>query len=191
MLVALFCCAASVSIILIGGVFVASGSADPPEGELTVSSDLVAGSFSGALNGDQHVLYADEAHGGSPFSGFSITDTRGTGVGWCVTVSATRLDNQSYPGKDLALNSLTMPRLAVEPADAGSSDPPDELHPAAAIDTGGDGVVMAACTEHGQGMGTYGFSAADGEPWRLVITAHDYSGVYTSTVTVTVSTLAL
>jgi hypothetical protein len=84
-----------------------------------------------------------------------------------------------------------MPRLAVESMDANCTAPPGRLHRAATIDTGGDGVVMVACTEHGQGMGTYLFSAADGEPWTLAVTADEYAGTYTSKVTTTIATLAL
>ncbi len=39
----------------------------------------------GILNGQGFTLNANEAGGGTAFSGFSITDTRGTGVGWYVT----------------------------------------------------------------------------------------------------------
>jgi hypothetical protein len=188
-----FClAAASASALWCAVAQAESGETTPtPGGELCISSPPAAGSFSGQLTGMGLTLNADEAGGGTPFSGFVLTDSRGTGVGWYVTVTATRFENQTFPGKDIALDSLTMPRLAVESADASCTAPPGELHPDATVDTGGDGVVMAACTEHGQGMGTYIFTAAGGEPWTLAITADEYAGTYTSTVTTTVATLAL
>ena len=157
---------------------------------LAVSESLTAGSFGGVLTGQRQVLIADEEHGGTPFGGFSITDSRGTGVGWYVTVSATRFANQTRPGEYLASNSLTMPRLKVDSIDS-SSTVPDTLGTAATIDNGGAGVVVATCAERGQGMGTYRFTSADGAPWELVVRSEDYAGVYVATVTITVTTLAL
>ncbi len=83
-----------------------------------------------------------------------------------------------------------MPLLAVARADTGSSDVPGTLHAAATIDTGGAGVVMAACYANGQGMGTYDFTA-DHASWKLALTADEYAGTYSSTVTTTLATLAL
>jgi hypothetical protein len=84
-----------------------------------------------------------------------------------------------------------MPRLAVPKADEASSDVPGTLYDAATIDTGGEGVVMVECDVHGQGMGTYDFTAAENQPWTLAITADEYAVTYYSTVTTTVATLAL
>src|SRR5680860_1089813 len=58
-------------------------------------------------------------------------------------------------------------------------------------DAGAAGVVMAECDAHGQGMGTYDFTAAGSVPWKLAITADEYAGTYYSTVATTVATLAL
>lgn len=180
----LFCACALAAFTLITGVAFAAA-------DLTISTELTAGTFAGTLNGLGFTLNANVAGGGTAFSGFSITDTRGTGVGWCVTMVATQFENATVAGKGIALDSLTMPLLAVVKADAGSSDVPGTLHAAATIDTGGAGVVMAACSANGQGMGTYDFTAANGEPWKLAVTADEYAGTYTSTVTTTVATLAL
>ena len=106
-------------------------------------------------------------------------------------MQATVFDNATVAGKDLVANSLTMPLLAVAKADAGSSDVPGTLHAAATIDTGVAGVVMAACSANGQGMGTYDFTAAESVPWKLALTADEYAGTYNSTVTTTLATLAL
>ncbi len=160
-------------------------------GELNISTELAAGTFAGTLTGAATTLDADVAGGGTVFSGFSINDPRGTGVGWDVTMQATVFDNATVAGKDLVANSLTMPLLAVAKADAGSSDVPGTLHAAATIDTGVAGVVMAACSANGQGMGTYDFTAAADASWELALTADEYAGTYNSTVTTTLATLAL
>src|SRR5680860_1129071 len=104
---------------------------------------------------------------------------------------ATQFENATVAGKDIALDSLTRPELAVAKADEGSSEVPGTLHAAATIDTGAAGVVMAECDAHGQGMGTYDFTAAGSVPWKLAITADEYAGTYYSTVATTVATLAL
>lgn len=176
-------CAAAVAMPCAGAAL-AEGSSD-----LYISAEPVAGAFAGQLTGAGMVLAADAADGGTPFGGFAVTDGRGTGAGWYVTVSATRLENTTYPGKDFALDSLTMPRLAVESADASCTAPPGMLHAAATVDDGGDGVVMVECTEHGQGMGTYLFTPE--RPWTLAVTARQFKGTYVSTITTTVATMAL
>lgn len=181
---AIFCAFAVAAFILLTGPA-------PAANDLSISSEMTAGTFSGTLTGRGLTLNANVAGGGTAFSGFTITDTRGTGVGWYVTVVATRLENATAPGKDIAFDSLTMPRLAVAKADEASSDTPGTLHDAATIDTGGSGVVMAECDAHGQGMGTYDFTAAGSAPWTLALTADEYAGTYYSTVTTTVATRAL
>ena len=181
---ALFCACAVAAFTLFTGVAFA---ADDP----SISTELTAGTFVGILNGQGFTLNANEAGGGTAFSGFSIPDTRGTGVGWYVTMVATQFENATVAGKDIALDSLTMTELAVAKADEGSSEVPGTLHAAATIDTGGAGVVMAECDAHGQGMGTYDFTAAGSVPWKLAITADEYAGTYYSTVATTVATVAL
>lgn len=153
-------------------------------GDLAIHSALEAGSFSATLTGHAAVL------DGSGFSGFQIVDPRGTGVGWQVAMQATVLDNATVAGKDAVANSLTAPLFAVTKHDAGSSDVPGTLHAAATIDTGTTAVVMVACSANGQGMGSYEF-AADASAWKLAVTADEYAGTYNSTITTTLSTLAL
>ena len=193
MRIAVFLGCSAAALALISGVARAElGEATPTAGgELSISLPMTGGSFAGALTGRARVLVADEADGGTPFGEFSVTDTRDSGTGWSVTVSATRFANLTYSGKDLTLGSLTMPPLAVESTDASSTAPPDTLQQATTVDTGDGGVVVAACTQHGQGVGTYVFSAVGGEPWRLDIAADAYAGVYVSTATITVATLVL
>lgn len=187
--VTLFSAIAVVAFAMLTGVAFAADSSTSAEltgGSLNISSALTAGSFAGTLSGAAQVL------DGTGFSGFSINDPRGTGVGWDVTMVATQFVNgatRTAPD-DIALNSFTAPLFAVAKADAGSSDVPGTLHAAATIDTGAAGVVMAATSANGQGMGTYDFTAL-AAAWKLAITADEYADTYSSTVTTTLATLAL
>lgn len=183
----LFCAVAVASFTMLTGVAFAgeSGtSATLSGGSLNISTELAAGTFATTLTGAAAVL------DGTGFSGFSINDPRGIGVGWNVTMQATVFDNATVAGKDLVANSFTAPLFGVVMADAGSSAVPGTLGAAATIDTGVAGVVMAATSANGQGMGTYNFTAAS-TAWKLALTADEYAGTYNSTVTTTLATLAL
>jgi hypothetical protein len=162
----------------------AGTSATLTGGDLNISTALVPGTFTGTLSG------ASQELSGSGFSGFSINDPRGTGIGWNVTMQATVFVNATVAGKDLAANSFTAPLFGVAMADAGSTAVPGTLHAAATIDTGLTGVVMAATAVNGEGMGTYDFTA-DATAWKLALTGGEYAGTYNSTVTTTLATLAL
>ena len=192
--VALLYAGALVALTMLTGTALAidaGTSAELTGGDLSISTALQAGSFAGTLTGAAQTLEAATIAGGSAFSGFQISDARGTGVGWAVTVVATQFANADKPGKDISPGSLTMPQLAVTKADVSSSDVPGTLPAPGAIDTGGAGVIVAACSAQGQGMGTYDFAAAADAPWRLTLTADEYAGTYSSTITMTLSTLAL
>src|SRR5680860_1263434 len=156
-------------------------------GTLNISSALQAGTFTGTLLGASQELT------GVGFSGFSINDPRGTGVGWNVTMVATPFVNgdvRTAPD-DLTVNSFTAPLFGVAKVDTGSSAVPGMgTLTAATIDTGGGAVVVAECDEPGQGMGTYNFTALD-TAWKLALTADEYAGTYSSTVTTTLATLPL
>ncbi len=149
---------------------------------VAVSSLLAAGSFVGQLTGAPQIL------DGIGFSGFSITDSRGTGIGWQVTLRATPFESASVVGEQLAPDSLTAPLFEVTRLDAGSSGVPGAVG-TASIDNA-TGAVIAATSASGQGMGSYRFSA-DSAAWKLAVTADEYAGAYSSTVTTTVATLAL
>jgi hypothetical protein len=193
-LIALWCAGILSALVLLTGTALATDAGTTAEltgGDLSISAALQGGSFAGTLNGRAQTLMANAAGGGTAFSGFQIKDARGTGVGWAVTVAATQFANADRPGKDIALGSLSMPLLAVAKADVGSSAVPGTLNAPGTIDTGGAGVVVAACSAQGQGMGTYDFTAADDAPWQLTLSADEYAGTYSSTITTTLSTLAL
>ncbi len=188
--VTLFSAVAVLALAMLTGVAFAAESptsATLTGGSLNISSDLTAGSFTGVLTGAAQVL------DGAGFSGFSINDPRGTGDGWEVTMVATQFSNGDarIALDDIALNSFTAPLFTVVKADGGSSDVPGTLNAAATIDTvDAVGVVMAATSAPGQGMGTYDFTA-DAAAWKLALTANEYAGAYSSTVTTTLATPAL
>jgi len=160
----------------------ATASATLLGSSLRVEAPLGAGTFSGTLDGSSHLLE------GSGFTGFTVTDGRGTGSGWQVTMKATPFQNITRPGTQFAPDSLQVPVFAVTKADPGSSEVPGTIR-SASIDNE-NGAVIASCTAAGQGMGTYEFSADPGD-WKLSVAASEYAGTYTSVITVTVSPLAL
>ena len=176
--------------LLSGTASATTTSATLTGGDLSISRALTAGSFAGTLSGAAQSLSAAPAAGGTAFGGFQIRDARGSGVGWEVTVSAGRLVSGS--GHAFALGSLTMPALSVV-GEADSSAVPGTLHGAVAIDNSADGstggVVMAATSAAGQGMGAYDFTNA--APWTLAVPADAFDGTYSSTVTTTLATLGL
>lgn len=141
-----------------------------------------AGEFAGSLDGTAHELSGDG------LAGFTVTDARGSGAGWQVAMKASRFVNEDAGGTALAPDSLMAPLFIVTKADPGSSAVPGRVT-AASIDND-TGAIVASCTEARQGMGSFAFSAPAGS-WKLAVTAHEFAGTYSSTITVTVSTLAL
>ena len=188
--VTLFSAVAVVVFTMLTGMAFAADSttsATLTGGSLNISSALTAGTFAGTLEGAAQTLT------GTDFTGFSINDPRGTGAGWDVTMVATQFlngDTIRTASDDLTANSFTAPLFAVAKADTGSSTLPGTLHAAATIDTGATGVAVAACFANGEGMGTYDFTAL-ATAWKLALTADEYAGAYSSTVTTTLATLAL
>ena len=178
---------AGVLAVLALSVGVASAADAPTSvvlagGALAVSAPMSAGTFSGTLTG------APEVFEGASFSGIAVTDARGTGAGWQLVMRATQFECAGVVGASLAPDSLTAPLFAATKADQGSSAVPGTVR-AAPIDNATGAVIAVSAA--GEGMGTYVFTAADGVPWRLAVTADEYAGVYYSTVTTTVATLAL
>jgi len=183
--IALFGAIAVAAFTMLTGVAfaeTASTSATLTPGNLSITLALTAGTFEGTLNGAPQTLSS------TTFSGLNAQDARGSGTGWNVTVSASQLVNNDSSGHDFALGSLTMPALNVV-AETSSSAVPGSLNAAAAIDNSADGatggVVMAATSAEGQGMGTYDFTNA--ASWTLAVPANAYAGTYTSTVTTTLA----
>ena len=124
------------------------------------------------------------------FSGFSINDASGTGAGWNVTLHATIFDNGTHEDKDLTAGSLSVPAMtvAVNEAATGSGDVPTlSQTEAVTIDAASGSVKFASAPSDGsKGMGWYDFS--QGGDWTLSVPTDAYAGVYTSTVTMSLTT---
>jgi hypothetical protein len=147
---------------------------------LDIPTTLPAGGF-GTITLTGH---ADaENAGASGFGNFVVVDPRGTGTGWTVNLEASILTNGT---NEMVGSSLTAPQLSAVKLDEGSSVITNaSYHVAAPIDTEG-GVVMATCATAGEGMGSYTFSAPTAG-WNLAVTADEYVGTYSTTITTTLA----
>lgn len=122
---------------------------------------------------------------------FSVTDARGSGAGWNVTVAGTqfcKLDAlnvacDAVTPRTLPASSLSIPTFSVAKADPTSSGLPGVTAGPYAID--GGSLKVASAAANGSGMGSYSFS--QGGNWTLTVPASAYSGTYRSTITVSVA----
>jgi hypothetical protein len=119
------------------------------------------------------------------FGSFEVTDARGTGAGWDISISAEPFTNTAAPeGKQaLSTGSLTLSAPTVGLGDDNSS-------PINTITTNGGAVdnssVSMLRAETNGGMGTYKIT---GMPMQLKLMPKEvYAGTYTSTVTVSLTT---
>jgi hypothetical protein len=139
-------------------------------GSLSISGPAIA-DFSGVtLDGTAQTTNA-------VMNPFIVTDSRGTGSGWHITVQATQFaqhDGTIYValGKTLPLSSLTMP----EPTVSGDPAPPTITAGPYIIDSGS--AVTIASAASGDGMGAYTFTSGVGG-LELSISAN---GVYANEV---------
>ncbi|MDP9069503.1 MAG: WxL domain-containing protein [Actinomycetota bacterium] len=177
--------ATSATALLVGAV-AAPAAAAPTNakvggGALSVSGVSVPDFPGATLDGQPKAVTAAMAN-------FSVSDARGNGFGWNVTVQATQFAEWDAAtatlvsgGKTLALNSLKLPTPAVT-ADGTTSPPPSVVAGPHRIDTTGAVKIASAATD--TGMGKYNFSVAD--PLELTIPANAYAKTYRSTVTLSV-----
>lgn len=108
---------------------------------------------------------------------FSVSDLTGTGAGWHVTAQAGTFTGAAH---DLAPSSLSMSEPSVA-ANGTLSDLPTVVTGPYTIDNGPVQVASAALN---QGMGTYDFGATT---LTLSLPAHVFADIYTSTVTISVT----
>lgn len=118
---------------------------------------------------------------------FEVNDSRGTGEGWNVTVTATQFkqhDGTNYvvDGKTLATGSLAMAAPTVA-ADGTTSAAPTLTAGPYDVDVASGVKVASAAVD--TGMGKYDFTAGD---LTLSVPASAYAHTYRSDVTVSVVT---
>ncbi|WKA58331.1 WxL domain-containing protein [Planococcus shenhongbingii] len=143
-----------------------------------VFSEISATSFTTpfALNGKDQVMT------GAAINGFTVTDARGTGAGWNVTVKASQFEDKVL-GRTLTTDALSLsaPTVTKAVGALGSSDP-------RTITTAGGNIgvtdirVLSAAKDGG--MGTFDVSAMDLSV--NVLPKDVLAGDYTSTVTVSI-----
>lgn len=108
---------------------------------------------------------------------FSVSDFRGSGLGWHVTAQATQFTDAGT-SRTLAVGSLSMSQPTVASPDTTSPDPTI----AAGSYTIDNGAVSIASAAVNAGMGKYDFSATN---LTLALPANVFAGAYASTVTIT------
>ncbi|WP_019415120.1 WxL domain-containing protein [Paenisporosarcina sp. TG20] len=114
---------------------------------------------------------------------FDITDARGTGAGWNVSVSASQF-SQTAGANPLALGALLLdePTVSEKAGVEGSSNPASITKLGGKIDLAAVKILSAAVST---GMGTYTVPAI---PMTLTLMPKEiYAGTYTSTITATIT----
>jgi hypothetical protein len=137
------------------------------------------------LNGAQQTSTA-------PFTLANVTDARGTGAGWNVSLSLTPLaeyntGTSAYvtSGKTLAASSIKVTTAPVVSLVDSTSSPANTITPVAtttALDTGSAVKLLSAAAAGG--MGTYSFSTMTS---TLTVPANAYAKTYKSDATVSLN----
>lgn len=147
-------------------------------GNLSISTPVI-GDFSDVnLNGNAQTTDAS-------LGTFDVTDARGTGAGWNVTVQSTQFASASHT---LPTGSISLSEPTVAKKYASSNTVPTIVGGPYSINqySGSSPVaVKIASAAVDAGMGAYTFSPST---MTLSVGADAYAGVYTSTVTVSVVT---
>ncbi len=156
----------------------------------TTQAEFLAGYLS--MSGITVHDFADvqiDGHSGATFAEmdvFGVTDARGSGEGWNLQIAATQFTRpEAFPAPErrLAGGSLDLIALGVEKDDFNSSESTViNTHGAGAIDDSSSHVIAEAETD--EGMGSYVFTPGD---LHLSYPASVYAGIYTSDVTITLS----
>lgn len=172
--------------LLVSALFagVASAATDPTNVTLTGGSwsmtSMTVGDFAGV------VLSGAAIEDHATASGFRVTDARGTGAGWNITVQATQFRewvNADYvtDGKTLAAGSLSMPEPTVL-ANGTDSPVPGIVSGPYIIDAGSAAKISSAALN--AGMGKYDYTQEAG--LTLSIPANAHAATYRSEVTISV-----
>lgn len=157
-------------------------------GSLSLGS-ITTGDFGGVtLNGTAQSTTAT-------MNAFTVTDARGTGLGWNVTISASSFKEYASgayveSGKTLGASRFTMAQASAAKVDSSSSAIPSMTSGTYTLDadSNADGTseaVKIASAATGDGMGSY--TVTPGQ-LSLSVPANVYAKTYRSDVTVTLST---
>lgn len=121
----------------------------------------------------------------APLQPFSVTDARGSGAGWTLTLQATPFrewDGTAYVpnGKRLPAGSLSIAGLSVS-ADGTDSKPPDVVAGPYVLDMQAAAVASAS---GGAGMGRYVFTPS---ALRVTVPADAYARAYRTELSLSVT----
>lgn len=140
-----------------------------------------------AMNDFAVVLLSGTAQAtAAPLEPFSVTDARGSGGGWTLTLQATPFrewDGTAYvpDGKALPLGSLSLGGLSVT-ADGTDSDAPNVIAGPYVLD--GQAVTVASASV-GTGMGAFVFTPTGA--LRVTVPANAYARSYRSELSLSVT----
>jgi hypothetical protein len=167
-----FALAAAILLAFPGAAFATGGSATVTPGSLTWATPAAV-DFAATLNGQAQLITANQD--------LDISDARGTGEGWSITLTTTQF--QTTSGALLALNATT------DLSSTGTCDSADPTDCAMAADSTTPIAIPAAATAPAAvviqdaivdtGMGSMTFRHV----MQLAIAANARSGVYASTWT--------
>lgn len=165
--------AAALSLLLVGPAMAQDGTtATVTGGELTITTPLAADFVGRAITGVSQTTTAALAT-------FSVSDLRGSGVGWGVTAQASNFNGTGGNTHNLAAGSLSLSQPTVTANGTTSTAPGIVGSVPYVIDSGS--AVRVATAALGNGMGIYDFSATT---MTLTLPADVFAGAYGSTVTV-------
>ena len=129
---------------------------------------------------------------------FDVTDARGTGAGWNVTIGASEFAEWDSTlnagaggyvasGKKLGTSRVSMATATVAKLDDTSSTPPTMTAGPYTLDAG-SAVKIASAAADGTGMGSYTITPGGNNGVSLTVDADSYAKTYRSDVTVTLAT---
>jgi hypothetical protein len=161
--------------LLAGTAYAAASTAIINAGTLAISAPTVANFAGVTLDGTSKSTTA-------AMGTFTVTDARGSGAGWNVTVQATQMTTGGGTPKLLALGSISMPQPTVAKVAATSGAVPSLTAGPYLIDVASPLKISSAAAD-GTGMGSYLFTPGN---LTLNLPASVYAGTYTSTITVSI-----
>jgi hypothetical protein len=174
------------SVLLIAGVVVADVSAATDSTDITITGGSLAMTAMTVTDFSGVTLSGVATSANATPSDFSVTDNRGLGSGWNLTVQATQFrehDGSGYvvSGKVLNLSSLSMLQPTVAADGSTSSPTPTIIAGPHIIDSGSAVKIASAAAD--AGMGKYDFTQ-DAAGLTLSIPADAHAATYRSEVTV-------